>query len=41
MKNSLSPTNLVARSAAFVRALVSSLSPPPPLIGVCNAGNRL
>ena len=28
MKNSLSPTNLVARSAAFVRALVSSLSPP-------------
>ena len=33
MKNSLSPANLVARSAAFTRALVSSLS---PLTGVGN-----
>ena len=28
MKNSLSPTNLVARSAAFVRALGSPVSAP-------------
>ena len=34
MKNSLSPANLVARSAAFTRALVSPVS-APPLTRVC------